>query len=347
MFDGWGTFCISDLFEIELSKGDNQIDQLKKGNIPLVSAGMSNNGIVGYVDSGDGKSQMFEESLITVDMFGKAFYHPYKFYAVSHGRINILIPLKKFEKEVLLFITAAINKSTEGIFSYNRMCSQKRLSKININLPILEDGTIDYEGITKTILKLKNNRVLKFKEKINRETLKFEKLSKKNNNFKVYRLDELFNIYTGQDLIINKVEKGEIPVISHKSTDNGIATRSREIKNRKKFDHKRTISLADRGNFKAYVQKEDFYIGTRVKGLETKSDIPYYSLIYIANSINMQSSKFSYGYNATSNIKDLKIVLPSKGEKPDYEFMDLYIKNCILKKKENYINYIENTKSKV
>lgn len=68
-------FKISNLFDVVLSKGDIKIDDVEKGDIPLVSSGETNNGIVGYISNdGDGKAEMFDGNLITVDMFCNAFY---------------------------------------------------------------------------------------------------------------------------------------------------------------------------------------------------------------------------------------------------------------------------------
>jgi len=156
-------------------------------------------------------------------------------------------------------------------------------------------------------------------------------------------IGNLFDSYTGTDLIISTIKgNGDIPIISHKAIDNGIATYTSTIPNRKLFNYKKTISLADRGNFKAFVQKQNFYIGTRVKALEAKEKFSYYALLFIANSINKQSVKFSYGYNACDNIDKLKIMLPvnTKGE-PDYRFMEDYIKEHEEKLKNQYKDYIK------
>ena len=42
----WKEFNISDLFEVKLSRDDLQPGKLIEGNIPLISSGKTNNGIV-------------------------------------------------------------------------------------------------------------------------------------------------------------------------------------------------------------------------------------------------------------------------------------------------------------
>lgn len=157
----WGNFKICDIFDIVLSTGDNQADMLECGNIPLVSSGMNNNGVCKYIKNGDEKSKIFNENTITVDMFGKAFYHCYKYFAVSHGRVNILIPKKQINSEIGLFLVSVIEKSIVGKYSYNRMCCRSRLENQVIKLPITDEKQPDYEYMENyikkiTMYKLKN-----------------------------------------------------------------------------------------------------------------------------------------------------------------------------------------------
>jgi len=167
-------------------------------------------------------------------------------------------------------------------------------------------------------------------------------LSLKNKAWKEFELERLFTIYTGGDLIISRIIKGNIPIISHSIANNGIAEWTKPIKGQKLFNHKTTISLADRGNFYAFTQKIDFYIGTRVKALESdflpcNSDI----LNFICILINKQSVKFSYGNNATGGTERIKILLPTTEQgNPDYEFMESYMRQKEQEKINAYKNFI-------
>ena len=344
----WGEFKLIDFFEICLSKGDNQANLLKIGKIPLVSAGSVNNGICKYIEFGDGISEIFNNNLITIDMFGKIFYQPHKFYSVSHGRINIIIPKTYLNKYILLFFVSVLEKRFFGKYSFANMCSKKRLERETILLPITLQGKPDYEFMEEYIKEIINKKRQKYIEYV-KDKMKSLKVvgggqSLENRKWKNFKIKELFNIYTGKDLIINKIKNGNIPVVSHSLENNGIVAYTALICDRKKFNFKKTISLADRGNFKAFVQKNDFYIGTRVKALELKLDnVPYFSLIFISNEINKQSCKFSYGHNACDNIKDLQIILPATQQnQPDYEFMENYIKNKMFLKYNKYLQYIKN-----
>lgn len=163
--------------------------------------------------------------------------------------------------------------------------------------------------------------------------------------WKEFQIGKFFNIYTGGDVIISKLKGGNIPVISHSISNNGVSIYTQPIKGKKLFNCNKTISLADRGNFYAYVQKVDFYIGTRVKALEIKKEYEdvcnKYVLMFICPLINAQSVKFSYGNNCCDSTETLKILLPvDEANNPDWGFMESYIKRVEKEKKEEYISYL-------
>lgn len=136
----WKEFSLSSLFDVVLSKGDIKIDDVEIGNIPLVSSGETNNGIVGYIDeNGDGKAEIFEANKLTIDMFCNAFYQPDAFYSVSHGRVNILSPKFPMTKYIGLFLSALIKKE-QYKFSYGRAVYSSVATEIVIKLPVLHDS---------------------------------------------------------------------------------------------------------------------------------------------------------------------------------------------------------------
>lgn len=137
----WGEFRVGDLFEILLPKGDMQPKLLFDGDIPLVSAGTENNGIVMFVDDkGDGVSEMFDAAMITVSMFGQAFYQSKPFYAVSHGRINVLKPKYVLTDFTGMFLASVLTVFLCGRYGFATMCNQSRLTEERIPLPVTPTG---------------------------------------------------------------------------------------------------------------------------------------------------------------------------------------------------------------
>lgn len=142
--DSWREFKVGDYFDVYLSSGDLKIDECELGNIPLVSSGTTNNGIVGYIDEkGDGKAQIFKANSITVDMFCNAFYQNNDYYAVSHGRVNILYPKFKCNPFIGCFICGIINNERFK-YSYGRAVYSDEISRMVIKLPTTLDNVPDW-----------------------------------------------------------------------------------------------------------------------------------------------------------------------------------------------------------
>lgn len=140
----WKEFNVGELFDISLSSGDLKIDNCDVGNTPLISSGSTDNGIVGYIENGDSKAQLFSQNKITVDMFCNAFYQYQDFYCVSHGRVNILTPKFKMNPFIALFIATLINK--EGFkYSYGRAVYSSEISRMVIKLPVDSKGVPDWK----------------------------------------------------------------------------------------------------------------------------------------------------------------------------------------------------------
>lgn len=141
----WKQFKIKDLFDVSLSKGDLKLDSCVSGDIPLISSGETNNGCVGFIDSeGDGKAVIFKSNKITVDMFCNAFYQSTPFFAVSHGRVNILTPKFLMNKYIGLFIATLINKE-KFRFTYGRAVYSNVISELTIALPTVSQGNPDWQ----------------------------------------------------------------------------------------------------------------------------------------------------------------------------------------------------------
>ena len=163
----------------------------------------------------------------------------------------------------------------------------------------------------------------------------------------VFKLKDLFDIETGVDLIYGDLEDGEYPVIGHCEFNHGITRYTKKLDDYKLYNHTKTISLGDRGTFIAYVQPQDFYIGTRVKALTARfSEANIYILMFIATCINLEQYKFCYGRNATNKTPNIEIKLPttSKG-KPDWKFMENFIKKKYKKEEKKTTTKIKSLSS--
>lgn len=115
---------------------------LWKGIPPLVSSGKENNGIIALIDNKN--AHLWEANTLTVDMFGKVFYQEQPYYAVSHGRVNILMPRMPMTKHCMQFIGCAIERVTTDKYTFSEMCTGMKLLKDVILLPKDKTGQPDW-----------------------------------------------------------------------------------------------------------------------------------------------------------------------------------------------------------
>ena len=147
--------------------------------------------------------------------------------------------------------------------------------------------------------------------------------------FKIGGNEGIFNISTGRDIIINRTQNGDIPLVSHQHENNGIVKYIQKLPNRRIFNYKDTIALADRGVFFSSTKKENLYIGTRVKALTFKDGEKSEEIrLFFVVAINKLQVLFKeYLTNATDKLPELVIMLPVKDDSSiDYDCMESYVR---------------------
>lgn len=333
----WGEFRIGDLFEIGTGSLLSS-DELSIGNIPRVSAKSENNGIIGYYDTGSLENARHFENFISVNFFGSdggIFYHPYK--ASLEMKVHTLkIPNYEFNFNTGKFIAAALNNSLKG-FDYGNQLSSSKLKELDLKVQLpTQNGKIDFIFMENFIAELKALRVAELHAYLQVTGLSNYRLTEEEKDaieqpeslsWKNYSIGSIFDIATGRDVIIGKVSEGSIPLISHQHENNGITRYIKQLKDRRVFDFSTTLSLADRGVFKAHTQNQNFHIGTRVKALTFKNGCQSENIrLFFVSAINRLQILFTeYSQNATDKLPELEISLPYSDENFDVRYMDILI----------------------
>lgn len=336
----WKQFKLASIFKIENCKC-SKVSGLQNGTTPYVGATNRNNGVMSFVKA--------DKKLITkgnclafiCDGEGSVGYSIYKsedFIGSTTVKVGRNENLNKYNAT---FITTIADK-VRSKYNFGFKRNETHLKNEILMLPANKKGEPDFEFMEAFMKQKEQEKFQEYNDYISQriKDLKDFKTVEliEEKEWDVFELGNLFNIYTGGDLIISKIQKGHIAVISHSIENNGIAIYSKEIENRKLFDYKNTLSLADRGNFYAFTQLQNFYIGTRVKALEAKFRTNPFILKYLSATINKQSIRFSYGNNATSGTDKIRIMLPINNQnEPDYDYMENYMKQLEYNKLNEYL----------
>lgn len=322
---GWKEFQIGDLFEACLSKDDIQPKDFVEGKIPLVSSGKENNGIIAFVE--DEKARLWDKNTLTIDMFGKVFYQESPYFAVSHGRVNILLPKISMTKGCLQFIGCAIEKVASQKYAFNEMCTGTKVLKDNIKLPATPDGAPDWAYMESYMANLETKVA---------ESLTLLQAAKDAEKKKVdtrewgeFRVGELFDIKHPATRSEKKYCEGEINYVSSGAFNNGVANKLMPLPN----------ELLDRGGCitvspldgSSFYQEEDF-LGRGGSGASISilynSHLNRNNALFICSVIRSSANGFGYTDLLNGeNLKSLTIKLPKdKTGQPDWAYMEEYMR---------------------
>lgn len=330
---------VGSLFDINPTKnyGLTNDDLFReKGTTPVVVNSSINNGIGGYVarkPTETGNMITFSDTTTSDSIF----YQPNDFIGYSHVQgIKPKNHHEQWNKHTLHYFVAIFRAATKGLFNYGNKFNRENAREIEVCLPE-KNGEIAFDYMERFVQQLRAFLKLSNLTDVNLSKDEENALAQLSGslNWKEFRLDDLFNIATGRDVIIGNTISGSIPLISHQHENNGISKYIHPLPDRRLFNHETTLSLADRGVFKASTQNQHFHIGTRVKALTFKSGKHSQNVrLFVVAAINKLQILFTaYSENATNKLPDLMIMLPEKDGTPDWEFMALIgraIEKCVI-----------------
>ncbi|MGL2807381.1 restriction endonuclease subunit S [Helicobacter pylori] len=361
----WGEFRLGDLFEkIIIKPLPYQTAQLPKEKtptheLPALTAGILNQGLNNFVPK---ENATILKNVISISAnganTGATFYQPHEFCVLQDAYAIEFIGDKKLNDKEYLFFVCAISKViyNNSKYEWTNKASWNKVKNELISLPLKPTAKIqalkdiDFDFMEKFIAELEQCRLAELEAYLKATGLENTTLSKDEENalnlfngnnsntscgltWQSFKLGDLFEIYTGRDIIIGQTQQGDIPLVSHQHENNGITKTIKEIHNRTIFNHKQTIALADRGVFLATTQNKDFHIGTRVKALVFKNgEQDKKTRLFFTTCINKNQIMFlDYSSNATNKLPNLTILLPTNPHGGiDFNFMHT-LTNALMK----------------
>ena len=131
-------YPLSKIFD-PISGDYHKAEDLPDGDIPLVSCGEGNNGIIRYCSV---PNNHIYQNALTVAYNGQPLttkYHPYQFAAKDD--VAVLLPKIPLKNSTLLFVQMMLNRE-QWRYSYGRKCFKAKLIKMQIYLP-LKNNMVD------------------------------------------------------------------------------------------------------------------------------------------------------------------------------------------------------------
>lgn len=156
--------------------------------------------------------------------------------------------------------------------------------------------------------------------------------------YSTFLISDLFDVVIGKTIDGNKAQRNEngTPYITRKATRNGFEFMI-DGEKEKLYSGKLPVITIGNETSKPFVQEFHFFTGTKVNICIPKLDLNRNHLLYIKTMIENATKMFSYSYTINSTrLKSLKILLPIKGEEPDWDYMNTYISKILSNMEKNF-----------
>lgn len=316
----WKSFFLNEIFTtIQRGKRLTKNKQIP-GNIPYISSTMTNNGTDGFIGNETGV-RFFQDCLTIANSgsVGSVFYHDYRFIASDHVTVLINPKLSKFH---YLFLGTCL-KMVKEKYSFNREISDKRIKNERITLPVKDDNTPDWDFMEKYTCekfnKIKNIHKLPSFNEIS-DNRRLEDVDWDN-----FFIEEIIDVKSGVRLTKDNQDAGDIPFIGAADNNNGITG---FINNKNNSTDKNVLGTNYNGSVGyAFYHPYEATFSDDVKRLSFKEKNSKYTLLFLKHVVERQAVKYAYGYKFNGQRMKRQIVkLPVKNGRPDFDFMEQYMK---------------------
>jgi hypothetical protein len=316
--------------------------KINDGKIPYITRTELNNGINLFIHKKQQpKYQMNMGNVLTIGLDTQTvFYQPHKFFTGQNIQILNQNQLNKYNS---LFIIPLIKIQMKKFNWGGNGATLGRLAKTKLILPIDIDNKPDWafmEEYIKEKYAIKEKTYKEHIKKVIKELTYKEIVPLEEKEWKEFFLTDLFQIIgRGKRLIKSNQIKGHIPYISSTCLNNGIDNYISNDKNIRKFSN--CITIANSGSVGAsFYQPFEFVASDHITHLKNEC-LNEYIYLFIVTLTGRLSEK--YNFNREINDKRIsreKIMLPvTENNEPDYQYMEQYIKNIMIKKYNEYLRY--------
>lgn len=337
----WKDFRVIDILGTSTNSVAHHSESLtlaEEKGIPYITRTSYNNGLSSIVNN-----KNYQLNPANSISFGaenaEFFYQPFKYITG-----NKMYYYKSIDKEASLFLVECLNYSIKNCgFGYGMGLTGTRMNMRKFMLPVDDKDRVDEQYIKDFVLKVKQNKIKLYVDYItnklkNLTLIEIPKLNEK--KWKEFFLTEIFeDIQRGKRLTKSNQKCGYIPYVSSTSLNNGVDNYISNNTNVRKY--KDCLSLANSGSVgSCFYHKYEFVASDHITHLKN-DNLNEFSYLFISALLSRLSEKYNFNREMNDKrIKREKVLLPiNDEEKPDFAYMEQYIKNLIIIKANNYLKY--------
>lgn len=351
----WMAYTVKDLFpNIHATKGKTTGQLIEGNDVPYIAAAKMNNGYASMCSAkehpewvSDGNAIVFVQ--IGDGAAGIAHYVPMDFIGMNGKTSCGYSPF--LSKDNGIFIAKCLS-SNKAIFSHGHSWTGRRLLNSKAMLPVSDAGDPDYDYMAEYVHKKRKEMLAKYRAFVDNQISELvykdiETLDEK--EWKPISIISIFqSLLPGKSKGLNhldKVASGGVNYIGATNRGNGVLCYVRED------DHSKKMIQA--GNCIGFIKNGDGAAGFAIYKSEpfiSTSDVIYgyadwlnrYTGLFFVASQDMIEAKYSHGYKRNKHhLAGDKVMLPVNDDgKPDFEYMEQYVKNMMLRKYEQYLRFI-------
>lgn len=355
----WGKFNFSDVFDIKKGFYNKKPTDSGDGTIPFLGATSFNNGVTRFLTmreiENSSKTGDIHNSSIDKKLFpgraiavtnngsvGRAYYQEAMF-TCSHDINPLYLLDHELSRDEALFLVRTIEEQGK-LFQYARKWRPTRMVKSKIMLPVTDSGAPDYDFMARYASTTKEVMLARYKKYVTKQLSQLEykdipALDEK--KWKEFRIGDLFKVSRPRARNKDDYEEGGVPFVASGAVNNGVM-KCCKIKPDENPDSGNciTVSPVDGSSFYQPIN----FLGRGGAGssilMLRNDELNLFRGQFMARMIHQTCSKYNYGHMGNKDsIKREHIMLPvvEDGD-PDYDYMEQYTKNMMLRKYKQYLS---------
>lgn len=328
--DTWKPFLVADIFDIFNGSGITKEEiECNPGDFTAVQSGEENNGCIGKIDKEYCISMNYtytDEPCLTVARTGSAGFVGFQPFGCVVGDSAKILLLKNNEvKSTLVYLfLRTILMANYYKYTYGRKVTESKYMSETIMLPVTSDDLPDFQFMEEYIRSLNHKPLATANQRGGHElpTLGVE-------SWNEFVVGDFFEVKKGKRLTSEDQTEGTTLYIGAIDSNNGVANKIGQ----EPIHEGNTISLSYNGSVgEAFYQPEPFWATDDVNVLyfrpENGIQFNKYIGLFVCAVLRQEKYRYSYGRKwVLENMKSTVVKLPAKEGKPDWSFMESYIKS--------------------
>ena len=329
--DQWGEFKVSDILSrIPVKKTSYKATDLVKeadsvNTIPLVAAGVNNQGVTGYAPT---DNLTILQNCLTVSAnganSGTVFYQNRRFSILQDAYALELIN-KAYRIDTIYIYLASLLTKLLMQNDWTNKATWNIVKDKHIKLPIDAKGEPDWEYMDNQV------RHLAALGDLTISSLDPAKLPIFVGEWKEFSINNVFNVFTGAQVPRRYLINGSQERISVTNENNGVISKFDENELLKSSNARILTNFVSINFFGyAFYHKNKASLEMKVHAIQRKDNVSFSENqgLYIASLLNSQyAGKYGYGNQLSSSKLENKVIkLPVDLQgNPDWQYMDQYI----------------------